>query len=140
MGKYDDIIGLPHPISAKHPQMSMHDRAAQFAPFAALTGYEGVIREAGRLTDERIELEESARQELDGKLQMLYDLAEEQPQITVTYFRADEQKTGGAYVTAAGRVKKIRADERQIVLEGDRLIPVDDIFELESDLFRGVTF
>ena len=140
MGRYDDIIRLQHPVSTKHPRMSLHDRAAQFAPFAALTGFEGVIREAGRMTEQRMELEESARQELDEKMQMLYDLASEQPSIVVTWFQQDEQKPGGAYVTVAGRVVKIRADERQIVLEGDKVIPVDDIFELESDLFRGISF
>ena len=106
-GPYDDIINLPHYISQKRPQMSMLDRAAQFSPFAALTGYDAAIKETGRLTDERIELEEEALTILNMKYQMLMDALPDNPEVTITYFVPDERKEGGSYVSKTGVVKKL---------------------------------
>ena len=105
--KYKEIIDLPHPVSKKHPQMSLRDRAAQFSPFAALTGHSDAIDEAARLTDRRIELDESQIAELDGKLQIIAERIGEHPTVAVTWFRPDEKKAGGAYVEKTGAVKKI---------------------------------
>ena len=107
ISEYEDIIALPHHVSASHPQMALADRAAQFSPFAALTGYEDAIDESARLTEEQIELDENAREELDEKLRQIRECGEAHPEITVTYFQKDARKDGGAYVTLTGRVKKI---------------------------------
>ena len=96
MGEYDDLLYLPHPVSRRHPPMSAMDRAAQFSPFSALTGYEAVLQEAGRLTDNRAELSEYSRDILDQKQQTLLDAAPAHPEITVTYFIPDCRKQGGA--------------------------------------------
>lgn len=133
--QYDAIINLPHHISATHPRMSMHDRAAQFSPFAALTGYEMVIQEAGRLTDQRIELTEGSRMELDRKQQRLAECLCEHPEVTVTYYIPDERKTGGAYVTVTGSVKKIDIYRRQIYMSNGTGISFDEIAALESEIF-----
>ena len=105
--KYDDIIGLPHHVSATRPRMSMIDRAAQFSPFQALTGYGAAIQETGRLTDRKIELSEDERIVLDMKQQILLDNIRECPDVSITYFIPDERKAGGSYVTVTGNVKKI---------------------------------
>ena len=112
---YDDIINLPHHVSATRPQMPMHDRAAQFSPFAALTGYDDAVEETARLTDEQHELSEDARNRLDEILHMIYDRIEEQPEIEVTYFVPDEMKSGGKYVTLTSRVRCIDEYERKLV-------------------------
>ena len=104
--KYDEILSLPHHVSKTRPQMPMSDRAAQFAPFAALTGYDSAIKETGRLTDERIELDEEALTALDLKYQLLMEALDEAPKVTITYFQPDERKAGGKYLTATGAVKK----------------------------------
>ena len=105
--KYNEIMGLPHHVSKTRPQMPMSDRAAQFAPFAALTGYDAAIKETGRLTDERIELDVEALSALDMKYQLLMEAHDEAPEVTITYFQPDERKAGGKYVSAVGAVKKI---------------------------------
>ena len=134
MSKYDDIINLPHHESTKHPKMSLYDRAAQFSPFAALTGHEAAIKETARLTEERIELDESAKTELDEKLQRLYETLSERPQITVTYFCPDELKEGGAYVTHTGVVKKMDAYYRTLLMEDGTMILMEDIYHIEENL------
>ena len=133
---YNDIISLPHHVSATRPRMSMIDRAAQFSPFAALTGYDAAIKETGRLTDERIELSEESRAALDRKQQFLMEHISDHPEISVTYFVHDERKSGGAYVTVTGQVKRVDKFERQIILVNGSKIPLDEIMELESELFR----
>ena len=133
--QYDDIINLPHHVSATRPQMSMINRAAQFSPFAALTGYDAVIREIGRLTDRRVELSEDRRVDLDKKQQILSDSLAEHPEVSVTYFIPDERKAGGKYVTVTGNVKKFDVFQRIMVLTDGTMIPLDEILELESDLF-----
>lgn len=135
---YEDIINLPHHVSKTRPQMSMLDRAAQFSPFAALTGYDAAIKETGRLTDEKIELDEDTKAALDMKQAYLIEMIDEQPEITVTYFLPDERKSGGAYVTVTGNLKRFDEYERLLILTDGKKIPMDDIADIESDLFRGM--
>ena len=106
-GKYDDMIHLPHPTSSRHPRMSMADRAAQFSPFAALTGHGAAISETARLTDRQIELSEDAKALLDQKQSLLTERLAEHPEVSVTWFRADSQKEGGRYEVAQGRLRQI---------------------------------
>ena len=135
-GKYDDIINLPHPTSAKHPHMPISDRAAIFSPFAALTGHGDAIRETARLTERRIELDEDTRAELDRKQAVLLEHIDEQPEITITWFQPDEKKDGGAYLTTTGRLKKLRELERLLVLADGAEIPLEDVVALESGIFQ----
>ena len=134
-GKYDEIMGLPHHVSKTRPQMPVSDRAAQFAPFAALTGYDSAIKETGRLTDERIELDEGALTALNMRYQLLMDALDEAPEVTITYFRPDERKAGGKYVSAVGAVKKIDDFERRITMQDGAKIPMDDVLSIEGELF-----
>lgn len=136
--QYDDIIGLPHHVSSTRPQMPMLDRAAQFSPFAALTGYETAIQETGRLTDQRIELTEDSCAALDRKQQVLIDNLADHPEVSVTYFVPDERKSGGAYVTVTGRVKKVDDYQRFLVLTDGTKIPLGEILDMESELFRSL--
>ena len=129
--KYDDIIHLSRPVSPRRSRMTNYDRAAQFSPFAALTGYDAVIEETARLTDSRIELEEGRKAELNETLQDLRQRLVEQPEVVLTYFRYDERKSGGAYVTAAGRVKKIDDYSRCILFADGRAIPIDEVVDIE---------
>lgn len=135
-GEYEDIIHLPHHVSSKRPPMSMSDRAAQFSPFAALTGYDDAIRETGRLTEQKIQLDEEALAILDEKFHVLQEHLDEYPEIQFTYFKLDERKAGGTYITASGIVKKIQEYERQLILEDGSVIPIDDILEMESPIFN----
>jgi len=135
---YEDIINLPHHVSKTRPQMSMLDRAAQFSPFAALTGYDAAIKETGRLTDAKIELGEEAKAALDRKQAYLMEMIGEQPEISITYFLPDARKSGGAYVTATGNLKRFDEYERLLILTDGRKIPMDDITDIESDLFKGM--
>lgn len=133
--RYHDIIDLPHHVSAKHPRMAMIDRAAQFSPFAALTGYDAAIKETARLTSEKVEPDEDSKAVLDTKQQLLINRIEEHPEVTVTYFLSDEKKNGGSYVTVTGNVKRIDSYERRMVMTNGTNIPLDDILEIESELF-----
>ena len=137
-GKYDEIMGLPHHISKTRPQMPMSDRAAQFAPFAALTGYDAAIKETGRLTDERIELDVEALSALDMKYQLLMEALDEAPEVTITYFQPDERKAGGKYVSAVGTVKKIDDFERRITMRDGTRIPMDDVLSIDGELFSSL--
>ena len=127
-GKYDDIINLPHPTSARHPRMPMADRAAQFSPFAALAGHGAAIEETARLTDQKVELTEEGKALLDEKLRLLLETGGEG---VFTYFLPDERKDGGAYITTTGKVKKIDPLEGRVVLANGTAIPVEDILEIE---------
>ncbi|WP_407926847.1 hypothetical protein [Caproicibacter fermentans] len=140
MGKYDNIINLPHHVSATRPHMAAIDRAAQFAPFAALTGYEGAVKETARLTDERIELDEYAQGALSDRLQIIADRMKEHPKIAITYFQPDAKKKGGAYITAAGTVKKIDEYERVVVMTDATVIPLDEIISIEGQIFESMAF
>lgn len=135
---YDDIIHLPHPTSNHHPQMSIADRAAQFSPFAALTGYDGAIKETARLTDQRIDLEDSAQAILNEKLRILQEQVGSQAETEVVFFCPDELKTGGSYLSKRGIVKKIEGYNRTILMQDDTKIPIDDIIDLTGELFRSM--
>lgn len=135
---YEDILNLPHHVSKTRPQMSMLDRAAQFSPFAALTGYDDAIKETGRLTDEKIEMDEDRKAALDMKQANLIEMIDEQPEISITYFLPDTKKSGGAYVTVTGNLKRFDEYERLLILTDGKKIPMDDIADIESDLFRGM--
>ena len=137
-GKYDEIMGLPHHVSKTRPQMPMSDRAAQFAPFAALTGYDAAIKETGRLTDERIELDVEALSALDMKYQILMEALDEAPEVTITYFQPDERKAGGKYVSAVGAVKKIDDFERRITMRDGTRIPMDDVLSIDGEMFSSL--
>lgn len=134
-GPYDDIINLPHHVSDKRPQMSMQDRAAQFSPFAALTGYDSAIRETARLTDTKLELTEETMAVLNTKLQMAADSIAEQPELSFTYFKPDEKKAGGAYVTVSGAVKKVDDYERLVILQSGERIPMDNLLDIDGEIF-----
>lgn len=129
---YDDIINLPHHVSETRPRMSALDRAAQFSPFAALTGYEDAVKETARLTSERVELDELEKEALDYRLQTLSELGDASP-VTLTYFVPDKKKAGGRYETAAGYIKKIDKYEGVIVLTDGKRISVSDLYGVESD-------
>lgn len=133
MSEYDDIIDLPRPKSAHEP-MPMSDRAAQFSPFAALTGYGDAIDETARLTDARIELSEEERAELDYKQQYLATL--DSPTVTVTYFVPDERKTGGAYVTHTGVLKRVDEVERMVVFKDGLRVPLDEVMDIKCEQLR----
>ena len=128
--RYDEIMELPHHVSKTRPQMPMSDRAAQFAPFAALTGYDSAIKETGRLTDERIELDEEALTALNRKYQLLMDTLDDAPEVTIIYFQPDERKAGGQYVSATGTVKKVDTFGRRILLQDGTRIPLDSVYDL----------
>ncbi len=136
--RYDDIINLPHPVSKTHPKMSMANRAAQFAPFAALTGYNAAIKETARLTCEKIELDEDSQALLDQKQQFLVDCLSQYPKISITYFQADKKKAGGRYETISATVKKIDEYRRCFILMDDSTIPLDDIINLDGEIFRNL--
>ena len=131
--KYDDIIRLPHHVSTRHPQMSIHDRAAQFSPFAALTGHDAAIRETERLTEEWVELDEDSKEQLDERLQMIREHLAERPEITFTFFQPDERKQGGAYRTITGKVKKIDEYEHRILLEDGTALMVEHLVSIEGN-------
>ena len=137
-GPYDDIINLPHHTSSKHPRMPLADRAAQFSPFAALSGHSAAIMETGRLTDRRIELDEDTKSALDFKQSILADRIAEQPDVSITWFLPDNKKDGGQYITSVGRLKKIDDCKRLLCLIDGTEIPMDDILELGSDCFRDL--
>lgn len=130
-GQYDDIIRLPHPDSPKHPRMSLYDRAAQFSPFAALTGHSTAIAETGRLTDQRMELDEYEMARVDAELQRLQELLPGRPTASITYFVPDERKNGGSYQTVTGEVKRIDAVNGVIQMADRRCIPIADVFSIE---------
>lgn len=129
--KYDDIIHLPHPVSGKRPRMPLADRAAQFSPFAALTGHEAAIQETARRTERQMELDESTRARLDEELQWILYHMEEHPKVKVTYFVPDEKKAGGSYVTCTDFIKKIDCYKREIHMKKGTVISIDCVTELE---------
>lgn len=131
MGKYDDIIHLPHHVSSTRPRMPLSDRAAQFMPFRALTGYEDAVRETARQTEARVELTEDEQALLRRKLQRLADNIASHPQVTLTWFRPDQKKAGGAYVTTSGQLKKMDDTEGVLVLMGGERILIEDILEIQ---------
>ena len=131
--KYDDIINLPHHISKKHPQMTLEARAAQFAPFAALTGYDDEVKETARLTNRRIELDDEAKSILDNKIQIVLEQISQRPTVSITYFIPDTRKAGGEYVTITGIIKKVDGYNQVIVLENRTEIPINEIIDIDMN-------
>ena len=136
MSKYDKIINLPHHISSTRPHMSMIDRAAQFSPFAALTGYDAAVKEPARLTEQQIELDEYEKAALDQRILLLQEHLKELPEVTITHFVPDERKDGGKYISITEAVKKIDTYEKQIVLVDKSKISIENILSIEGELFR----
>lgn len=137
MGKYDDIINLTRP-QTKHPRMSLYQRSAQFAPFAALTGYEGQVKETARLTDKKIELNEEQKSILDVKIQMIHELLGKKPEVEITYFVPDEKKDGGKYEKITNSVRIIDNYNEQIIMQDDFKINIKDIVDISGELFSKI--
>lgn len=135
---YEDIINLPPHISKKHPQPTMMDRAARFAPFAAITGYEEMVLEEARITEERIDLDEGALSLLNEKLNMIQEFLDEEPEVTITYFEPDKRKSGGAYVSVTGIVKRIDEYEHIVLMNDGKRIPIGEIYDVQSELFYSL--
>ena len=134
--KYKDIIDLHHHQSLRRPRMAMIDRAAQFSPFVALTGHNDAIIETSRLTDRKIELDEGTKSIINEKIQMISDFLFEKPTVTFTHFEPDIKKEGGTYLNTTGTVKKIDEFKREIILTDGRIILIEHIYDIESDLFK----
>lgn len=132
---YEDIVDLPPHISKRYPQPTMMDRAARFAPFAAITGYEEMVLEEARVTEERIELDECALALLNEKLNMIQEFLDEEPEVTITYFEPDKKKDGGAYISVTGTVKRIDEYERLVIMNDGTKIRIEEIYNLQSELF-----
>ncbi len=135
---YDDLLPLPHHVSTTHPHMSVSDRAAQFSPFAALTGHDAAIAETARLTEGRVELDEYRKADLNRRLRILQDRTDEKPAVSITYFQPDNKKAGGAYITAAGYIKKMDEYERTVVMQDGARIPFDQIIAVDGEWFESM--
>ena len=138
MNNYDDIINMPHHVSSKRTLMSLEKRSAQFAPFSALTGYEDKINETKRITDKKIQLDETRKTILNNKLQVLYNNIINKPTIQITYFIKDIKKEGGKYITNIEIIKKIDIYQRQIILEDNTKITFEDIYDIKGDIFYEI--
>lgn len=130
-GSYHDILHLPRPISTSHPPMPIENRAAQFSPFAALTGYEEAIKDTARITIRRIQLDEHELSSLDQKLGQLIEMLSKRPEISITYFQSDGTKKGGKYITTSNIIKKIDDFEKLLILESGEKIPIQDILTID---------
>lgn len=136
--RYDDIINLPNPTSTKHPRMPLPDRAAQFSPFAALTGHEAAIKETARRTDKKLMLSDEVIAELNEKLKLIAEAIGAQKRIRITYFVPDNKKAGGAYIFCSGYVKKIDEYEHTVVMEDKTAIPIEQISDIEGEMFEDM--
>lgn len=130
MENYDDIINMPHHVSEKHPRLSMEQRAAQFAPFAALTGYSDAVKETARVTEDRIELDDEEKDIIDNKLREIQNKLQSNPKATITYFVSDLKKSGGEYVTIIGTIKKIDEYKQCLILNDKKIISMNEIIEI----------
>ncbi len=139
MENYDDIINLKRPVS-KHPKMSLYQRSAQFAPFAALTGYEGQVKETARLTDKKIELDEEVKVMLDMKIQVIQEMLSNNPELEITYFISDSKKKGGRYDTIIDSIKKIDNYKQQFIMKNGLIIDIKEIININSDIFKNIRF
>lgn len=133
MSKYDDIINLPHHQSEDRPHMSLHDRAAQFSPFAALTGYDEAIEETTRITEEKIILDENAIEKINQKIFDIANHLNDKINVSITYFKEDKRKSGGAYLTDIGTVKKIDENEKTIIMDSGIKIEIRQIIKIEPE-------
>ena len=133
-GRYNDIIALPRPCSGRHQPMTRIGRAAQFAPFAALSGYDDAVRETARLTDEQREMTEEKMALMNEKLRALLEIIRDQPQITITFFEPDKHKNGGAYLSVTGRIRRVDEVNRQLILTDRTVIAMDAICEIDCVL------
>ena len=138
MSKYDDIINMPRHISKTRPQMSLYNRSAQFAPFAALTGYEERVKETARLTDTKIEIDDGLRNTLNMKLNIINEHLKEKPEITITYFIKDNKKSGGKYSTLKCVIRRIDLVNQEIILYDRSVIKLDDIINISGNLIEGL--
>lgn len=138
MGKYDTIINLPYNGVKKHTKMPIEERSAQFAPFAALTGYDGQIKEKARLTSERIEIDEEFKEILDTKIQIINENISNNSKVEITYFVPDSKKAGGEYITVTNIVRKIDNFNRCIVMENNIKIPIDEIIDIKGEIFNNI--
>lgn len=135
---YEDIIHLPHHKSSKHPHMSRYNRAAQFSPFAALTGHGDAVSEAARVTDKRVELDDYIKADLNERLGMIQEYIDKKSEVSIVYFQEDPLKDGGSYVKASGYVKKVDEYEGLVVMEDGRKILMSDMIEINCELFAGL--
>ena len=135
---YEDIVNLPRPVSKKHPQPPLSERAVRFAPFAAITGYEEMVLEEARTTETRIDLDECELTLLNEKLNIAQRFQDQSPEISVTYFEPDKKKSGGSYVTVSGAIKQIDVYNRLLVMNNDKKIPIEDIYKLDGEIFRSL--
>lgn len=133
--KYDDIINMPHHVSQRHRPMSRADRAAQFSPFAALTGYEATLNESARVTDSRAELDEQEKQKINERLSFLHSCEKQRPRISITYFVPDERKQGGAYITENITLRRIDSYNRTVVTADGNSIAFDNIAGIDGEMF-----
>lgn len=135
--KYSDIISLPHHVSSKHPRMSKYARAAQFAAFAALSGYDGMVKETSRFTNKKINIDEDKKEELDQKLKIIQENILDRPIVTITYFIPDLKKEGGQYVKVTNCVKAINTYEKTIILQDNKKINILEIIDITGELLDG---
>lgn len=131
--QYDDIIHRSRPVSPNHPPMPRQDRAAQFAAFAALTGYDDAVRETARLTESRLELDDSRKERLGRDIQYLLEHSPEEPEVRITYFLPDQKKSGGSYETASGVLRRLEPLSKTLVLSDGTRIPLEDVYDVRSD-------
>ena len=137
MNKYEDIINLSRPIS-KHSKMTLYQRSAQFAPFSALTGYEGQVKETARQTYKKIELDEEIKLKLDLKIQIIQEMLHNNPEIEITYYVPDKIKDGGKYETIKNKVKKIDNYNQAIIMQDELKIDINEIIDIKSDIFNNI--
>ncbi|MFA9466200.1 MAG: hypothetical protein ACERKN_18190 [Velocimicrobium sp.] len=135
---YDDIIGLQHHVSSSRKHMSVLDRAAQFSPFAALTGFEGEIKETARLTDQRMELDEDSKIILDKKLRIVQEQLNTHQEVELVFFQPDELKAGGTYSSVIGIVKKIDKYERVVIMQDGTRIAIEEIVDITGEMFQAM--
>ena len=137
--KYEEIINMPHHVSFNHPHMSNYDRAAQFAPFAALTGYDALIKEMARQTNKKIKISSDKAEEISNKLSYLKEHLNEEIAIIITYFKKDKKKEGGEYISINGFIQKID-DYRKTIKINEQTIKFSDIYDIDGEIFLDMIF
>ena len=132
--KYDKIKNHPHHVSQRHPQLSRASYAARFSPFAALTGYDDIVKEVARSTNEKYELDDDAKLRLSNRLSVVFDHLDEEPEVSITYFEPDRKKAGGEYVTVTGTVKRFDELDRVIIMTDGKKIPSEELFDVKGKI------